>query len=94
MRIFCAVLPTVSFFLFLTVADPVLMVAFGGVMQGLSLPFIAGAAVFLRYRRTDRRITPGLLWDVFLWASLLGLTLAAAYTLWAEVPKLLSQISG
>jgi len=57
------------------------MVKIGGMMQALTLPFIAAAAVFLRYRRTDRRITPGVVWDLFLWGSMLGLTLAAAYTL-------------
>lgn len=80
-RFFCAVLPLCGLGLFIGVANPVLMVKIGGVMQALTLPLIATAAVFLRYRRTDRRITPGLIWDVFLWASMIGLTCAAAYTL-------------
>ncbi len=87
-RIFCVLLPTFGFLLFLSYTDLVLMVTFGGVMQALSLPFIAGAAVFLRYQRTDRRITPGLVWDIFLWLSMIGLTAAAAYSLWAGYDKL------
>jgi hypothetical protein len=74
--------------LYLILADPVAMVTVGGLMQGLSLPFIAAAAVYLRYKRTDKRITPGLLWDVGLWLSLLGLAGAATYSLWSGVGKL------
>lgn len=80
-RILCVILPAAACGLYLTVGNLVLMVTVGGVMQGLSLPFIGGASVFLRYRRSDRRITPGLVWDVFLWVSLIGLTGAAAYSL-------------
>jgi hypothetical protein len=79
-RLFCGVLPLVGLALYLVFGDLVTMVTVGAVMQGLTLPFIAAAAVFLRYRRTDRRITPGLLWDLGLWLSLLGLTFAATYT--------------
>jgi hypothetical protein len=87
-RLFCVLLPAFGFCLYLLVADPVAMVTVGGLMQGLSLPFIAGAAVYLRYMRTDKRITPGLLWDLGLWLSLLGLAGAAAYSLWNGVGKL------
>lgn len=86
-RILCAVLPAAACGLYLTVGNLVLMVTVGGVMQGLSLPFIGGAAVYMRYRRTDRRITPGLVWDIFLWISLLGLTAAATYSLWKELGR-------
>lgn len=92
-RIFCAVLPLLGFTLYLLVADPVAMVTVGGLMQGASLPFIAGAAVFLRYRRTDRRLTPGLIWDVALWLSLLGLTAAAMYSLWNGFGKIAGMLT-
>lgn len=81
-RIFCTGLLSLGFVLYLTYRNPVLMVTVGGLMQGLSLPFIAAASIFLRYRRSDARLRPGLVWDVLLWCSLLGLTLAASYSLW------------
>ncbi len=87
-QVLCTILPIFGFVLFLGFSDLVMMVKVGGVMQGVSLPFIAGAAVYLRYRRTDRRITPGLLWDVFLWLSLLGLTAAALYSVWTGFGEL------
>jgi amino acid transporter len=88
-RLGCCILPTLGFVLYLAVQNPVLMVTIGGVMQALSLPPIAAAAVFLRYRRTDRRLLPGRAWDLFLWASLAGLCAAAVVTGWLELRKLL-----
>lgn len=87
-RIFSTGLLIVGFLLYLTYRDPVLMVTVGGVMQALSLPFIGGAAVYLRYRRSDQRLQPGMVWDLFLWLSLAGLTLAASYTLWKSYQAL------
>lgn len=67
------VLLMVSLGLYLGVRNPVKMVTIGGIAQALSLPLIATAAIFLRYRRTDRRLAPGKVWDVFLWLSMVGL---------------------
>jgi Mn2+/Fe2+ NRAMP family transporter len=78
-----------AFGLYLVFGNLVTMVMVGAVMQGLSLPLIAAAAVFLRYRRTDRRITAGPLWDLGLWLSFAGLTLAALYTLWDKLSPFL-----
>jgi manganese transport protein len=89
-RVLCVVLLVASLGLYLYFGDLVTMVTVGAVMQALSLPFIAGAAVYLRYRRSDRRITPGLLWDAGLWLSLLGLTAAAGYTLWDKLRPFLT----
>lgn len=86
-RFFCVVLPMVGLALFLGVRDPVKMVIVGGMVQALTLPLIGAAAVFLRYRRTDRRLSPGLVWDGFLWLSALGLVVAGACTLWTTCAK-------
>jgi Mn2+/Fe2+ NRAMP family transporter len=83
-----ALLLAVAFVLYLIYKNPVFMVTVGGLMQAASLPFIASAAVYLRYRRTDRRLTPGLVWDILLWLSLVGLTLAASYSLWNGITKI------
>jgi Mn2+/Fe2+ NRAMP family transporter len=65
-----------SFVLFAAFGSPVKMVVIGGIAQAVTLPLIATAAVFLRYRRTDTRLRPGKTWDVFLWLSMLGLILS------------------
>ena len=77
-RLFCIVFPLIDLVLFLFVKNPVLMVTIGGFVQAMMLPMIGGAALFLRYRRTDPRLRPGVVWDVFLWLSVAALT-ATAY---------------
>jgi hypothetical protein len=78
-RFFCVLLPILGLLLYVSLGNPVTMVTIGGLMQAITLPFIAAAAVFLRYRRTDRRLTGGMLWDVLLWLSMLGLVFAGGY---------------
>lgn len=87
-RWFCIVFPLVDLVLYLFVKNPVLMVTIGGFVQALVLPFIGAAALFLRYRRTDRRLTAGLVWDVFLWVSVAALTATATIGLYNQLEKL------
>lgn len=95
-RRFCIVFPLVDLVLYLFVKNPVLMVVIGGFVQALMLPLVGAAALFLRYRRTDTRLRPGRLWDLFLWASVAALTATALVGLndtrkkfgtWLEPPK-------
>jgi len=81
-RLFCVAFPLLYLTLFLWVPNPVQLVYMGGLAQALSLPMIGTAALFLRYYRTDRRLTGGLLWDVLLWLSLLAFFLIAGYGVW------------
>ena len=76
-RWFCIAFPLIDLVLYVFVRNPVLMVTIGGFVQALMLPMVGGAALFLRYRRTDRRLTAGAVWDVFLWASVVALTATA-----------------
>ncbi|WP_339910236.1 Nramp family divalent metal transporter [Symmachiella dynata] len=61
-------------------ANPVALVMFGGLTQAVMLPMLAFAALFFRYRMTDRRLCPGRLWDVLLIISCIGLTIAGVFT--------------
>jgi manganese transport protein len=87
-RLFCIVFPLIDLVLFMTLKSPVKMVITSGFVQALTLPMIAAAAVYLRYTRTDRRLRPTPLWDVFLWASMAALFATAAYGVWDNVRKL------
>lgn len=84
----CAAFPFLNLALFICFPNPVGLVTIGGFAQALTLPMIASAAVYMRYRRADRRLTPGLLWDIFLWLSMLGLFAAALYGIWDSYKKL------
>lgn len=88
--IFCVVLPLLGLVLFLLISDPALMVTIGGVAQALTLPMLGGVAVYLRYRRMDSRLTPGVIWSIFLWLSLSGFIIAACYGLWVQWQKWIS----
>ena len=87
-RRFCFAFPFLHLFLFVWVSNPVQLVIIGGFGQALTLPMIATAAVYMRYRRSDRRLTPGLLWDAFLWLSLLCFFATAFYGVWNTYQKL------
>jgi hypothetical protein len=86
-RLFCVVFPVIDLGLFAIFGDPVSMVVAGGIAQALILPLLAVAAVYLRYRRTDPRLAPGIVWDVFLWLSMVVMFAAAAYAAYAAVQK-------
>jgi Mn2+/Fe2+ NRAMP family transporter len=83
----CVIFPITDFILFVWLGNPLSMVIIGGIAQALTLPMLAGAAVYLRYRRTDKRLTPGMVWDLFLWLSFAGLVLAAGVGVWDQVKK-------
>jgi Mn2+/Fe2+ NRAMP family transporter len=85
---FCVGFLLLGLLLFVRFPNPVGMVMVGGVAQAVTLPMIAAAALYLRYRRTDRRLTPGLVWDAFLWLSLLAFFVAALYGVWSQVKGL------
>jgi len=63
------------------------LVLVSGMMQALMLPMIAGAALYFRYNLSDRRVTPGVLWDIFLWISSVGMLCTAGALIYLEVQK-------
>jgi manganese transport protein len=81
-RRFCVFFPSLGLVLYLVFRDPRAMVVFGGFFQAATLPIISAATVFLRYRRTDPRLAPSKLSDVFLWLAFISITLVASYAVW------------
>jgi polyferredoxin len=55
--------------------------------NGLLLPIITFATIWLRYRLTDRRIAPTYWTDILLWACALIILAVSAVFLWIEVPN-------
>ena len=66
-----------------------MLILLSGVMQGIMLPMLAGAAIYFRMRRSDPRVTPGRAWDFFLWLSAAGLFVTGSWTVWTELAKYL-----
>jgi hypothetical protein len=90
--IFCGLFPFVSLSIYIAVKDPVRLVLASGLAQSVMLPMLGGAALWFRYRRCDRRIMPGRVWDAFLWISVGGLLLAGGWGAVQQLSKLTSEI--
>ena len=84
----CVFYPALALVLYLFVGEPRAMTIAGGFAQGVTLPVIAGATVYLRYRRTDPRLAPSRLGDACLWAAFLLLTAFAVYAVYDAAAKL------
>jgi hypothetical protein len=75
--------------IFLWLGDPIGLVLASGVMQAIALPMLAAAGLYFRYRKCDPRLRPGVLWDLALWLSALGMLIAGA---WLLLTKLFPQL--
>jgi manganese transport protein len=84
-RRFCIFFPTLAVLLYFWHRDPKGMVIIGGFVQAATLPIIAGAALYLRYRRLDRRLAPSRAFDACLWIAFLVISAVAIYAIrdWA-----------
>jgi Mn2+/Fe2+ NRAMP family transporter len=75
------ILPLLHFSLFLALKLPLWMVVIGGTAQTLMLPNIAFATLYLRYKKLDKRLAPGLFLDVLLWISCFVVVAVTVYAL-------------
>ena len=85
----CIGLPLYAVVLYWIWEKPVALVFIGGIGQGVLLPFLAFAAVYFRYRRTDPRLAPGRVWSVGLWVATMALVVAGGYQVWELVAGML-----
>jgi Mn2+/Fe2+ NRAMP family transporter len=91
-RVFCVSFCCIGLLLFVYFPNPVAMVMVGGFAQALTLPMVAAAAIFMRYRQTDARLQPSRITDVLLWLSLAAFVLAAAWGIGDVYKKLMQAI--
>jgi hypothetical protein len=87
---FCIVFPLVALTFFLIGKDPKLMVTIGGVGQAATLPMIACATVYFRYRKIQQALKPWAITDVLFWIAVISICVVAAY---AVPTQILSAIS-
>lgn len=86
-RLWVILLPAISTIMFMVWEKPVTLVFVGAVGQGIMLPFLAGAALYFRYRRTPPELQPGGLWTVCLWLSGLSMAAAGIYQVWSHIAE-------
>jgi Mn2+/Fe2+ NRAMP family transporter len=74
------IFPIMALVLALWLVDPKLLVGIGGCAQAATLPMIAIAAVYFRFRRLDRNLAPSRAWDIVLVTAAVLISLVAAFT--------------
>lgn len=90
-RVLSAVFPFLCLGIYLLFPQqPEVLILLSGTMQGIMLPMLAGTALYFRYRRGDRRLAPGIIWDVCLWTSAAGMLVTGGWSVWSEISKLWS----
>lgn len=88
-RIFSALFPLLCLGIYLLFPKkPATLVLLSGVMQSLMLAPLGFAAVWFRYKKTDRRLLPGRAWDAMLWISFACFILIGLYLAWDKLPSL------
>jgi Mn2+/Fe2+ NRAMP family transporter len=84
-RVFSGTLPLLFLASFAFFKAPQKLVLAGGFMGALMLPLLGVSALYFRYRRCDERLRPSMVWDVFLWLSVAGLTVAGGWAFYTNV---------
>ena len=86
-RLCSLALPIYATILCLLWPKPVTLILISGIGQAILLPFLGGAALYLRYRRLDPALRPGRAWSLFLWLSASSLTAVGLWQLFEEIRK-------
>ena len=68
------IVPVIWTISFLVIDLPALMIVAGAISLALLLIIVVAAAFHFRYKRLDKSLKPGLLYDIFLWLSLIAIT--------------------
>jgi len=92
-RLLCGLLPFVSLGIYVWNKNPVTLVLISGVAQATMLPMLGAAALYFRYQRCDKRITPTRLWDVMLWLSFVALLITGIWGASTQAMKIYGRIT-
>jgi manganese transport protein len=80
-------LPLYATALYLVWPQPVTLIVISGIGQAMLLPFLGGAALWLRYRRLMTELRPGRLWSAMLWLSATSFAAVGLWQLLEEIRK-------
>ncbi|MEO1617102.1 MAG: Nramp family divalent metal transporter [Planctomycetota bacterium] len=74
------VFPILCVVIYLAFPSPAKLVLISGITQGIMLPMLGGAALYFRYARRTEGLTPGRVWDIFLWLSVAAMLVTGTWT--------------
>jgi manganese transport protein len=86
-KVGCVLLPIAFSTVFILIGNPVRLVFVGALAQALMLPFLAYAALYFYYRRTEKSLLPGKVWAACLWFAAAAMTSVGVYKLIEEIGK-------
>lgn len=89
-RRFCLFFPVLAFLFYVGLHDPQLLVKIGGIAQAVTLPMIAVATLYFRYRKVDSQLQPSRLTDVLLWIAMLSILFVASYVVPTQLMEMLT----
>jgi Mn2+/Fe2+ NRAMP family transporter len=78
-RAACVGIPVFLVIVYMIVGAPVYLVMIGALAQALMLPFLAFAALYMRYRMTAPSVRPGFAWTVLLWVAFASMAAVGLY---------------
>ncbi len=84
-RVLSGLFPFLCLFFYVAFEKPQALVLLSGIMQAVMLPMLAIAALYFRYFRGQQGLTPGKVWDVFLWVSAAGMSIAGVWAGWTKI---------
>jgi len=85
----CVLVPALWVTLYLIWEAPVTLVFIGAVAQGLMIPFLALAALWLNYRRTESALRTGGFWRACLWTAAICMVIVGVYQVVTEIGRLI-----
>jgi manganese transport protein len=77
----CVVFPVFALTLYIVKQDPQVMVRLGGLAQAATLPMIASATLYFRYKKVNALLRPGWFTDACLWIAWLSIMVVAVYSI-------------
>lgn len=89
-RWLCGLVPVAWTVLYLVWGSPVTLVFIGAVAQGMMIPFLALAALWLNYRQTGPALRTGATWRFWLWIAAFCMVAVGVYQVVVELQKLFS----
>jgi len=87
---YCIAFPVFALTLYIVKQDPQVMVRLGGLAQAATLPMIASATLYFRYKKMDPQLKPGWFTDFCLWIAWFAIMVVAAYSIPDSFSKMIA----
>lgn len=84
-KLWSAILPAICGITYCLGVKPVVAVLMSGLMQSIMLPMLGFAALYFRFKHSDKRLKPSATWDFFVAISAIGLFVAGGFAAYTKI---------